>query len=427
MKFVLILLSLLVTLTFAQGESAPGFLKDELQKPSQMELIRRARNVLLESLKKNDLQRAGEALDYLKEKRKEANSLTAMEEFALDMEIGRYADGIRGYADIMRSIFDSSYTDTRKDNFEVDDNLNKYLQEKNGEATRERVDSLINLIEASDVDRESKDLYATLMYLGLAIYVHVEPGAERQLDVSFFVRDTACTRVFLKRAKKFIDHYPYSEHSRYFKDQLVPAVESSLDITVKYMKDPWTFKYYTGGLGVFVGKWAGFIAGTDDLESKMKFSLMFEASLQIWRISATFLYSSGLLTYATYLEKDPYMDKTADEAYGLNIGYTLFDSQYLKVEPFLGLGTYYFLTIDDQGPSNCGECSSNVVALGANVDLRFAMTKPSEGLGLSAAFILRFKYMAQFGSFYDDCSSSKVHDEGFIVNTFGLSFGVFLW
>ena len=194
------------------------------------------------------------------------------------------------------------------------------------------------------------------------------------------------------------------------------------------MKDPWAFKYYTGGLGVFVGKWAGFIAGTDELDARMKMSAIVEASLQVWRISANFFFSSGLLTYLNYLERDKWWRQgTADESYGVNFGYTLFDSRYLKVEPFLGFGTYQFHAISDQWDWRCGQCSSDVVSLGANVDLRTFMTSLGESMGAAIAIIVRLKYMAQFGSFYDDCSTSKVYDEGFIVNTFALTLGVYLW
>ena len=387
-----------------------GSLEEELRKPSQAELFRRARIALLEAIQKNDRQRAGEALDYLKDKVKDGAPLTTAEEMFIDMEIGRYADGIRVFADDMRSIFDSTYTETKKEGPEADDALSKYLSEKYVNISKERTDSLVSAVEASDVDQENKDLFAALMYVGLSI------------------GDTACARTFVARANHYVGHYPYTEHSRYLKENLIPSIESHLETTVKVMKDPWAFKYYTGGLGVFVGKWAGFIAGTDALESSMKFSMMFEASLQIWRISVNFLYTSGLLTYVNYIEKGAYPDETADEAYGLNFGYTLYDSRFLKVEPFLGFGTYDFLAIDDQWDNRCGECSSNVVSLGANADIRLFMTKPSEVLGASVAFIVRLKYMAQFGNFYDDCSSSKkTYDEGFIVNTFGLSLGVYLW
>ena len=416
MKFVAFLLCLLVSMAFAQSDSlaqpssAPSSFKEELQKPSQKELLRRARNALLEAIKKNDRQRAGEALDYLKDKVKDGASLTIAEEFAADMEIGRYDDGIRLFAEDMRRLFDSTYKETREEGYEADDALSGYISDKYRNISRGRTDSLVSVVAASDVDQENKDLFAALMYVGLSF------------------GDTACAREFVARAKHYVGHYPYTEHSRYLRENLIPSIESHLETTVKVMKDPWTFKYYTGGLGVFVGKWAGFIAGTDVLESSMKFSIMFEASLQIWRISANFLYTSGLLTYVNYIGKGAFPDETADEAYGLNFGYTLYDSRFLKVEPFLGFGTYDFLAIDEQWNWRCGECSSNVVSLGANVDLRLFVSRPSEILGISKAFIVRLKYMAQFGNFYDDCSSSKkTYDEGFIVNTFGLSLGVYLW
>ena len=434
MKFVAILLCLLVSLTFAQSDSlaqpasAPASFKEELQKPSQKELFRRARNALLESIKKQDMQRAGEALDYLKENVKDGAPLTITEEFFIDMEIGRYVDGVDGFTDEVRVFFDTTYSQTKDEGEESDDALNDYLSKKYANISRERSDSLISVVEKSDIDAERKDLYAALMYVGLAINMDFQILPGKRFYVVYTIRDTACARILLDRARNFVGRYPYSQHTRYLNEMLIPEIATTLEKVVLNMKDPWSYKYYSGGLGVFVGKWAGFIAGTDVLESSMKFSIMFEASLQIWRISANFLYTSGLLTYVKYIEKGAYPDETADEAYGLNFGYTLYDSRFLKVEPFLGFGTYDFLAIDEQWNWRCGECSSNVVSLGVNADLRLFMSKPSEVLGASVAFIVRLKYMAQFGNFYDDCSSSKkTYDEGFIVNTFGLSLGVYLW
>lgn len=430
----IILLGLLAPALFAQSDSsvqagsALGSLEEELRKPSQSELYRRARVALVESIKKRDFQRAGEALDYLKEKVMDGAPLTISEEVFIDMEIGRYADGVDVFIDEMRVLFDTTYSQTKDEGEELDDALNDYLSKKYANISRVRSDSLISVVEKSDIDDERKELYAALMYVGLAINMDFQILPGKRFYVTYDIRDTACARVLKERAKKFVSRYPYSQHTRYLNEMLIPEIGTTLEKVVLNMKDPWSYKYYTGGLGVFVGKWAGFIAGTDVLESSMKFSFSLEASLQIWRISVNFLYTSGLLTYAKYMGKGEYPDETADEAYGLNFGYTLYDSRFLKVEPFLGFGTYDFLAIDDQWNWRCGECSSNVVSLGANVDLRLFASRPSEVLGSSVAFIVRLKYMAQFGNFYDDCSDSeKTYDEGFIVNTFGLSLGLYLW
>lgn len=407
---------------------APTLFALDLTAPSKAELHKRARSTLLKSIEKGDFQRAGDALDYLKSETNEGAPLTEKEEYLVDFIIGRYEEGIRFFADYNRRVIDSTYKQKAPIRESADDALAKYLRKNFDFLNRNVVDSLVQVINASEISSEQKELFAVLSYIDLAVNfdIHFMPG--RRFYFSMLIADSTCADIFLMRAKNFIDHYPYSEHTRYLKDQVVPAIEATIEEQQRIKKDPWTYKYYSGGLGVFVGKWAGFIAGTDALESSMKFSMMFEASLQIWRISVNFLYTSGLLTYATYIEKGAYPDETADEAYGLNFGYTLYDSRFLKVEPFLGFGTYDFLAIDEQWDNRCGECSSNVVSLGANADFRFFMTRPTEILGASFAFTLRFKYMAQFGNFYDDCSSSKkTYDEGFIVNTFGLTLGVYLW
>lgn len=408
---------------------APALFALDLTAPSKAELHKRARSTLLKSIEKGDFQRAGDALDYLKSETKEGAPLTEKEEYLVDFIIGRYEEGIRLFADYNRRVIDSTYKQKAPIRESADDALEKHLRKNYDFLNRNVIDSLVQVINASEISSEQKELFAVLSYIDLAVNfdIHFMPG--RRFYFSMLIADSTCADIFLMRAKNFIDHYPYSEHTRYLKDQVVPAIEATIEEQQRIKKDPWTYKYYSGGLGVYLGSWMGFIAGTDVLESNMKFPIMFEASLQVWRISASFLYTSGLLTYASYLERSRFLDKTADESYGVNIGYTVFDSRFLKVEPFLGYGKYYFLNVVDQRDDwRCSECSSNVVSLGANADFRFFMTRPTEILGASFAFTLRFKYMAQFGNFYDDCSSSKkTYDEGFIVNTFGLTLGVYLW
>ena len=175
MKFLAILLCLLAPLTFAQPDSttredsAPSSFKEELLKPSQTELLRMARKALLEAIRKKDMQRAGEALDYLKEKVKDGAPLTISEEVFIDMEIGRYADGVDVFIDEMRVLFDTTYSQTKDEGEELDDALNDYLSKKYANISRVRSDSLISVVEKSDIDDEKKELYAALMYVGLAI------------------------------------------------------------------------------------------------------------------------------------------------------------------------------------------------------------------------------------------------------------------
>lgn len=405
---------------------APALFALDLTAPSKAELYKRARSALLKSVVLGDVQRASDALDYLKSEVKDGAPLTEREEYLIDLLIGRIDDGVRLYVNHQRSSFDSTYNEEGIKRESVEDPLSNYLSKKYGILDRNATDSLVNLVRASDISSEQKELYAVLTYFDLSVLFsfHFLPGKQYYFSTS--VRDSACAQTFLNRAQQFIEHFPYSEYTQFLKDQVVPMVKDPFEREENYKKDPWMYKYYTGGLGAFVGGWGGFLMGgaSDILESSMGFPPTLEASLQIWRISVDLYYICGLKTYANYAGNTYFLDLYEDESYGINLGYTIYDSRFFKVSPFLGYGWYDFLSVEEQREN--GDYEFSVISLGTNVDFRFFATEPSSVMGFSVALIARFKYMAQFGTFKDEYKG-KSYDEGFIVQTFGLSMGLYFW
>ena len=77
--------------------------------PSKFELYQSARDVLKESLENGNLERAAQALDYLKENAEKGAPLTEQEEYLADLEIGRFEEGIVLYADLYRNLLDTAY------------------------------------------------------------------------------------------------------------------------------------------------------------------------------------------------------------------------------------------------------------------------------------------------------------------------------
>lgn len=223
MKKIFLVLILLASFGFAQDQAG---LKSEIyNNPSKKELFSRARDVLKKSLEAKDFERAGEAYSYLQANVGEGAPLTVFEEYLIDMEMGKYADGIRKYANQRRLLLDSSYTlEKKNDRFTEKDALHKYLYDKFDPFTEAKADSMVKLVDASDVSDELKDLYAAMIYGELTIGFDVYTFHSKTFLYSN-VRDTARADQFLERARTYVEKNPYTEHSGYLKNSTIPMVE----------------------------------------------------------------------------------------------------------------------------------------------------------------------------------------------------------
>ena len=411
---------------------AVNLFAQDLSQPSKKELFRRARDVLKTSLEERDYEKAGQALGYLQENIKDGAPLTVFEEYLIEMEMGRYEDGIRNYADQRRILLDSAYKPEKSMRNNEKDGLNNYLYSKFKDFKKEKADSMVALVDGSDISQESKDLYASMIYAELVIKVRVYNGYSGPV-IFLDVADTTCADQFLTRAKEFVNRYPNSEHTRYLKGEIIPMVDNIVQQLRDFRKDPLKHKFYTGGLGVFAGMWAGFMVGeaSDHLDTEMGSSFIAEVSLQIRRFSINAFWNYGFINSPRDYEYR--WDKYEDESVGLTLGFTAFDSRYIKVEPFLGYGEYQFSSTEYSPVSS-------LFLLGCNADVRIFATRPRTIGGISFAMIARFKYMMQFGT-YEDYMSNSYYDyeedeyvyneneiEASFVNfQFAFTLGFYIW
>ena len=410
------------------GFSVP-MAQDSSSKPSKKELFLRARDVLKTSLESGDTARAGQALDYLKTNVEEGAPLTRFEEYLAEMETGRYERGIELYADMRRVILDSAFKPNWQSRASEDDPLSRYLYRNLSPFDSTKADSLHARVVPSDISDEYKDLYRTLLYSELIIN-KVPVSVYGVAFVVTTLYDTTNVEHFLTCARDFVGKYPQSTYTRIFKEQTIPYVEERMQPYRDFYKDPFKHKYYTGGLGVFVGQWLGFMTGDamDYFHSEMGSSFIGEISLQFGRISLNGLFSYGIVNHPVGESNVYVAGGGEDETVGLTLGYTVFDSRWLKAEPFAGVGNYNFMWSDAD--------ISTVLMLGVNADVRLFATKPKRLGGISFALIARFKYMMQFGyftnetSYYDYKTEEHVDldiDESFMSHQFSLSLGLYLW
>ena len=412
---------LLVLASFCFSQEQEGVKNEIYNTPSKKELYSRARDVLKKSLEGKDMDRAGEAYAYLQANVGEGAPLSIFEEYLIDMEMGKYADGVRKYASQRRVLLDTSYTPEKKDDrYYEKDALHKYLYDKFDPFTEAKADSMVKLVDVSDVSEEIKDLYAAMIYAELTIGFDFYKFRSSTY-IYRNVRDTARADQFLERARSYVEKNPYAEHSGYLKNSVIPFVEKVVGRLREFRKDPLKHKYYSGGMAIYAGVWTGTMTGdaTDYLHTEMGSSFNIEGSLQFGRVSLNIFWNYGLKALPDSLYWD---DESEDESIGLTVGFTAFDSRFVKVEPFIGFGSYDFMNLYD-------DANTSVFVLGLNTDLRIFATKPQHYGGFSVALVARLKYQALFGTLEaggPDFGGESI-EAGFVAHQFGINLGLFLW
>jgi hypothetical protein len=407
-KFLMLFAALWVGFAFAEAPSEDPVSESTASESvvtansiSKKELFSRARDALKTSLETGNKERASQALAYLQKNLSEGAPLIRFEEYLINMELGDFENGIAIYTDLRREVLDRDYKPKRDVRIQVDDPLAVYLRRNLSDYSRVKADSLYARVENSDIKEETKKLYKAMLYSEIVF------------------EDTATAEAFIRAAKDYAMYHPTSPYAEVFTKQTIPYVESFLKPLRAFREDPLAHKYYTGGLGTHVYTWTGFMSGDimDVAEDKMGSAFMADVTMRIWRLSLNAFLAWGLITEPKLYDEDAYWSESEDESIGLTIGFTAFDSRYLRVEPFLGFGASYFMG---------DELASDDFVLGCNADFRFWASKPARMGAISVAFDLRLKYMFQLGTF-SDYNLTDESDWSANRHTFAIGLGVELW
>lgn len=411
MKLRIILLAILCLFgtLFAQNE-------DEMfNKPSKRELYSRARDVLRTSLENKDHEKARQALEYLQANVKNGAPLTIVEEFRIYFEIEDYEKGIILYEDYIHPSLDSLYKPKTEQRIQADDELSRYIKKRwtsnSPEQDRNMLDSFEIVVNNSSIEQQYKDLYQVFIDINLIDnHTEIKNGDYAEAE------DSVIVQKFLDDAIKYTTKYPMTGPSIYLKEQTIPQVQKRVKKIQDYRRDPLIYKYYTGGLSVYAGKWLGFLSGeaTDYVNDKMGSTFIIEGEIQIRRVSLGFFWYFGLITTPKFDQK--IWGTYEDESIGFTLGYVTYDSRFLKATPFIGYSSTDFMTIDAIVEPH--------FALGLNIDSHLLATPPGENSGLSIALNARFKYMMQIGSL----ELTTINKTPLAINhTFALEFGIFVW
>ena len=401
----------------------------DFSQPSKIELYQRAREAMLDALKKGNLERAAQALDYLKENAANGAPLTEQEEFLADFEIGRFEDGVVLYADLHRNLLDSSYVRESPNRKNIEDRLSQYLLR--GENLDKRmVDSLCARVDSSDIKQMNKLLYKTLLHFDYFVLRSVIANTMNSSFVFDFQLDKSSAEEFLGLAKAFVENYPFSEHASYLKDVVIPPLQELVDKRNQFAKDPLAYKYYTGGFGFYLYTALGFMAGeaADYLNYETGSPFMFGFDFRVKRVSLNVFLQFGFISHYNFnkcdvkTRRNDGIDVFGDKenwTFGSNVGFVAYDSRYLRVEPFVGFSSMFYEHLEN----------TTLVPefmLGSNVDFRFYTSPQTSAEDNVWAFSLRLKYMMHLGSLKENCCNDGKKFSA-VRHTFGLGLGVELW
>ncbi|MCF0224578.1 MAG: hypothetical protein HUK20_09925 [Fibrobacter sp.] len=394
---------------------------------SKKELFLRARDALKTSLETGDKERASTAFDYLKANVDNGAPLTVFEEYLCNMELERFEEGIKIYANMRRSLLDTNYL-MKVNRVISEDMLQIYLYRGLKPFTSKVADSLYARVESAEIRQDLKDLYRVLLYSELAITADKWVLNQNQSFVAFKVRDMDCVPQFLEYAKDYVQKNPMSEHSLYLNGYLVPKIQKQYEETLAFRKDPFYHKYYTGGISVYAMTWLPALFGDMgelfDNNTEFGDALQFEVELQFRRFFISGFLAWGMSTELVSKSENRYSydDEEINGAFGLNAGVTVYDSRYLRVSPFIGFSNTDWY--NDQ--------LSTGLLLGTNVDFRIAASTPRYVGQVSCFANIRFKYSLDMGSVgynYDENGrySENAKDQSYFIHRFAIGIGFGLW
>ena len=176
---------------------------------------------------------------------------------------------------------------------------------------------------------------------------------------------------------------------------------------------------------LFFGSWVGTTTGDVNkyLDVKMGFPFIIDFELQLSRVAVGFYYGWGLIHSFPYLYDDGYFteydrdNEATDESLGLTLGYAVFNTRFVELQPFIGIGGNIF-------NNGADDMQFSTFIMGGNVDFRFDSGYINAGeIGFNLGLMLRLKYIAEFGSFSDKYRDVK-YENYYINHIFAVSLGI---
>ena len=110
-------------------------------------------------------------------------------------------------------------------------------------------------------------------------------------------------------------------------------------------------------------------------------------------------------------------NEATDESLGLTLGYAVFNTRFVELQPFIGI-------VENIFNNGADDMQFSTFIMGGNVDFRFDSGYINAGeIGFNLGLMLRLKYIAEFGSFSDKYRDVK-YENYYINHIFAISLGI---
>lgn len=382
------------------------------------EMVRRARSYLLKCLQNGDKEQAILTIEYLKEAYSETLCpFSGMEKGLAYLHADRYDSAMTALIEARRlaapkarravSFEDRCVVEAQNDRFRskriIFDELYAFL-EKDYPKTAAQIDSLVSAIQSSSVDvfyKEEARAFVPVIF-----------------TASFGRAEAPIVQKVCAAGNAFVQKYPANEDGAWLEANFVKPLQKRIARTPdESLEDPIKSHLYTSGVGFEFLSGIGMLTGDLDDEFHHKYWSYYAAiPIQLYRVVFTPFLSFGTIeTRKNRRFEDVLWEENSDLSVysaGITLGFVLFDSRYVKLEPFAGIGSAESILPDDSNDyyyyanksyNNYHRLKRYVkhensveYLLGATGEVRLWTLASRNPHAPLSSISLRVKYMAQF-------------------------------
>lgn len=386
---------------------------------TDMEKIYQLRESLLESIRRGDTVQISQGIEELHAMRTENFvPLVDIEAEAVLILNKMWPQLLKYEVNLYKQFYQDVFSEDVR--FVESDGLTQYL--KNALSSYDTRNTLLAYVEA-DIDNCSSMPESDKLELKILLLL------------SDAYRDKETINRIVRLSEMYLDKYPDHPDAKWIENSVAGPffrndfMELMFKNRSKNKEQNIAKKLYTGGLGVNLFLFSGGLAfGMDDLYRSDLFEpeappLYLEIYLQFSRVSFSFeLLPSGASDVATY---------------SLGLGFVAYDSRYLKVRPYIGIGMpamileakkdcYLAAPGREREFISAGDndmyAESVAYTLAVNVDYKFGTAY----LFFSSSKFASFSLVGKFGISYMEFEDTFVNGSG-VTPFFALGLGMYLW
>lgn len=381
------------------------------------EMVRRARSYLLKCLQNGDKEKALQTIEYLNDAFSETLCpFSGMEKGLSYLHVDRYDSALTALIGARRlaapkakkavSFEDRCVVEAKNERFRssriIYDELYAFL-ERDYPKTAAQIDSLISQIQASSVDAFYKD--EALAFVPVIF------------TASFGRAEAPMVEKVCAAGNAFVQKYPANEDGVWLEANFVKPLQKRLSRNPETLEDPVQSHLYTSGVGFEFLSGIGMLTGDLKDEFHHKYWSYYAAiPIQLYRVVFTPFLSFGTLETRNHrrFENVLWEENSDLSVYsaGITLGFVLYDSRYVKLESFVGIGSaesmlpddsndYYYYA--DKSYNNYHRLKRYVkhensvsYLLGTTGEVRLWTLASRNPRAPLSSISLRVKYMAQF-------------------------------